>query len=182
MSDLSTKGGSAALIAILFTGLVIAMVGAVACTVEGTDRSCKKFASSFNTYQSTPVPAPTIFVPVNKVSQPVATPIPKPSDRALKAAAWLVAHSTKAQLDNAMNKNPSLGKTSSDVVKNMAKFYDLYPEKLALLEAEIEKYNLEEQKTANKQTIIYKEAPSIFNSIHCTSRTDMFGTTRTNCY
>ena len=116
-------------------------------------------------------------MPVNTTPSPAL----KPSERALKAAAWLVSHTPEDQLSKAMNNNPNLGSSPAEVVKNMATFYDSNPERLALFEAEIEKYNHEQQKSAKQQTIIYKQAPSIFSSIHCTTNT-AGSFTYTNCY
>lgn len=165
-ANISTKNQTGSiLVAVLIGAVVILSVGFYGMVV------------SYNSQLTSPH---TNSTPINEqVVTQTASPVPKPSDRALKAAAWLVAHTPESQLNDVMNKNPNLGSTSAEVVKSMATYYDANPEALALFEAEIEKYNLEQQQSA--QTVIYKQAPSLLNSVRCTSNT-IGDYTYTNCY
>lgn len=75
-----------------------------------------------------------------------ATPLPNsvvktsPSERALKAAAWIYTNSSKTEMDAIIKKNPSLGgNTPAEIVNNVAKFLDQNPANLAMVEADMQK-------------------------------------------
>jgi len=63
----------------------------------------------------------------------------QPSERSLKAAAWVYTHSSQESLTEMKNEHPECGGTPQSITKCLALWYDQSPESLALVEADMKK-------------------------------------------